>query len=130
METKSAAVDSPQGSSLDPRTRKYRQAAVVYFGYGAFYLSRIVALGIRSDWNLHGYSPVFAWILIPAGLLITVGFPFIIWRGVRWFTVALAIVVFIRSIYLFAQPNTDFFLGPFLVTALAAWMLARAAWDL
>ncbi len=124
------AVGPAESSSLDPRTRKYRQAAVVYFGYGAFYLSRIVAMGVRSDWNLHGYPRVAAWVLIPIGFLITVGFPFFIWRQVRWFTMALAIVVFIRAIYLFAQPNTGFFLGPFLVTAVAAWMLARAAWDL
>jgi hypothetical protein len=119
-----------EGSGLHRQARKYHQAAVVYFGYGAFYLSRIVAMGMRSDWNLHGYPKWTAWILIPVGFLITVGFPFIIWRRVRWFTMALAIVVFIRSLYLFAQSNTDFFLGPFLVTAVTAWMLARAAWDL
>jgi hypothetical protein len=112
------------------RVLKYHQAAVFYFGYGIFYLSRIIALGLRSDWNMHGYPRILAWIMIPVGLLITIAFPFFIWRQVRWFTVALAIVVFIRSVYLFAQPNTDFFMGPFLVSAAAAWMLARAAWDL
>jgi hypothetical protein len=110
--------------------RKYHGAAVFYFGYGVYYLARIIALGRRSDWNLHGFSPALAWGLIFVGILITVAFPYFIWRQVRWFTVALAIVVFLRSVYLFSQGNVDFFLAPFLVTAAAAWMLARAAWDL
>jgi hypothetical protein len=117
-------------SSPDPRTKKYHQAAVFYFGYGILYLARITALGIRSGWEMHGYPRILAWILLPVGLAITLGFPFIIWRQVRWFTVALAIVVFIRSAYMFAQPNTSFFIGPFLVSIVTAWMLARAAWDL
>ncbi len=112
------------------RTRKYHQAAIVYFGYGVLYLARVVAMGERSGWNLHGYSPIYAWILLPLGLAITIGFPILIWRGVRWFTMALAIVVFIRAVYLFIQANVAFFLGPFLVAAITAWMLARAAWDL
>ena len=74
------------------RVLKYHQAAVFYFGYGIFYLSRIIALGLRSDWNMHGYPRILAWIMIPVGLLITIAFPFFIWRQVRWFTVALAIV--------------------------------------
>lgn len=112
------------------QARKYQQAAVVYFGYGVLYLARVVSMGMRSGWNLHGYSPVLAWILLPVGLLITLAFPYFIWRGVRWFTMALAIVVFVRAVYLFIQANVDFFFGPFVVTAVTAWMLARAAWDL
>ena len=118
------------GSAVSAQARKYHQAAVVYFGYGVFYLARVIALGLRSDWNLHGYPKAVAWIALPLGLAITVGFPILIWRQIRWFTMALAIVVFIRSVYLFAQGNTAFFLGPFVVSAIAAWMLARAAWDL
>lgn len=112
------------------RVRKYRQAAVFYFGYGVFYLARVVALGARSDWNLHGYPRWAAWILVPLGVVITVVFPYFVWRGVRWFTLALALVVFARAAYLFSGANTNFFLGPFLVAAATAWMLARAAWDL
>ncbi len=119
------------GAAADrAQTRKYQQAAIVYFGYGVLYLARVVALGERSGWNLHGYSPLYAWILLPLGLAITIGFPILIWRQIRWFTMALAIVVFIRAVYLFIQANVDFFLGPFLVAAVTAWMLARAAWDL
>lgn len=112
------------------RERKYRQAAVVYFAYGILYFTRVFALGVRSDWNLHGYPKSAAWVLLPVGLIISVVFPYFIWRKVRWFTMALAVVVFVRAAYLFAQSNVDFFIGPFLVTAVAAWMLARAAWDL
>ena len=118
--------------SVEPSalSRKYHQAAVCYFGYGVLYLARIVALGVRSGWNLHGYPRAAAWIFLPLGLLITIAFPYFVWRQVRWFAMALAIVVFIRAVYLFAQGNTGFFLAPFLVSAVTAWMLARAAWDL
>lgn len=117
-------------AAAEVRARKYHQAGIVYFGYGVLYLARVVALGERSGWNLHGYSPVYAWVLLPVGLAITIGFPILIWRQVRWFTMALAIVVFVRTVYLFVQANVDFFIGPFLVAAATAWMLARAAWDL
>lgn len=110
--------------------RKYHQAAVVYFAYGVLYFTRVFALGLRSDWNLHGYPKIAAWVALPVGLIIAVVFPYFIWRRVRWFTIALAIVVFLRAVYLFSQSNVDFFMGPFLVTAVAAWMLVRAAWDL
>ena len=112
------------------RARKYHQAAVFYFGYGVLYLGRVIALGQRSDWNLHGYPRILAWVLLPVGLLITLVFPYLVWRQIRWFTMALAIVVFIRAVYMFAQENVQFFIGPFLVSAAVAWMLARAAWDL
>lgn len=112
------------------RERKYHQAAIVYFAYGVLYFARVFALGVRSDWNLHGYPSIAAWVLLPLGLIISVVFPYFIWRRVRWFTMALAVVVFVRAAYLFTQSNVDFFMGPFLVTAVAAWMLARAAWDL
>ena len=111
------------------RARKYQQAAVFYFGYGALYLAKVTALGMRSDWNLHGYPPILAWVLLPVGLGITVAFPYLIWRQIRWFTIALAILVFVRTVYLFTQ-DLQFFLGPFIVAAATAWMLARAAWDL
>ncbi len=126
-----AEIGGAAGADRDlARERKYHQAAVFYFAYGVLYLTRVVALGVRSDWNLHGYPKSVAWVLLPVGLIITLAFPFFIWRQVRWFTIALAIVVFIRTAYLFGQANVEFFLGPFLVSAAAAWMLARAAWDL
>lgn len=112
------------------RALKYRQAAILYFAYGVLYLARVVTLGVRSGWEMHGYPPVAAWILIPVGALITVVFPYFIWRQVRWLTAVLALVVFVRAVYTFVQPNVGFFLGPFMVTAVTAWMLARAAWDL
>ncbi len=118
-------------TATDPvRAAKYRQAAVLYFAYGVLYLARVLTLGERSGWDMHGYPRAEAWILIAVGILITVTFPYFIWRGIRWFTMVLAALVFVRSVYLFVQPNVGFFLGPFLVTALTAWMLARAAWDL
>ncbi len=124
------SVDESPDVTSPELARKYRQAALVYLGYGVLYLARVVAMGARSGWNLHGYPTWVAWVFLPLGLAITVAFPYFIWRQVRWFTIALAIVVFARSVYLFAQPNTDVFLGPFLVSAVATWMLARAAWDL
>lgn len=126
-------VDVGSAASTDgdrARERKFHQAAVAYFAYGMLYFTRIFALGLRSDWNLHGYPKSAALVALPVGLIITVVFPYFIWRSVRWFTMALAIVVFLRAVYLFSQSNVDFFMGPFFVTAVAAWMLARAAWDL
>lgn len=110
-------------------TIRYRQAALVYFAYGVYYLAGIIGLGWRSGWVMHGYSPIFAWVLVPIGALITVGFPIVIWRGVRWFTRALAIVVFARSVYLFTQMTIPSFSSPFIVAAVAAWMLTRAGWQ-
>jgi hypothetical protein len=112
------------------RTQKYRQAAVLYFAYGVLYLSKVVMMGKQSGWNMHGYPSWVAWIFIPVGAIVTLSFPYFIWRQVRWFTMILAVVVFMRAVYLFAKPEVGFYLGPFLVTAAAAWMLARAAWDL
>ena len=79
---------------------------------------------------MHGYPQWVAWILIPVGALITIAFPYLIWRQVRWFTMVLAVLVFIRAVYLFVQPEVGFYLGPFVVSAATAWMLTRAAWDL
>ncbi len=121
----------PQSSPVSPElARKYHQAAVVYFAYGVYYLSGIVGLGRRSGWTLHGYSPVWALVLIPIGAVITLVFPYFIWKQVRWFTRALAIIVFLRSVYLFSQLGAPAFLGPFMVAAAAAWMLTRAGWGL
>lgn len=112
------------------RMLKYRQAAVLYFAYGVLYLSKILVMGRQGGWNMHGYPQWVAWILIPVGALITIAFPYLIWRQVRWFTMVLAVLVFIRAVYLFVQPEVGFYLGPFLVAAATAWMLTRAAWDL
>ncbi len=121
----------PNGERRPPeRARKYRQAAIIYFAYGVYYLAGVIGLGRRSGWVMHGYNPIFAWVLIPVGALITIAFPIFVWRQVRWFTCALAIVVFARSVYLFSQLTLPSFLGPFIVAAVAAWMLARAGWDL
>ncbi len=124
------AAQSERVAADPARARRYRQAAVLYFAYGVLYLARVIALGERSEWNLHGYPKLFGFIMLAVGLAITVTFPIFIWRGVRWFTMALAVVVFVRSVYLFVQPNTGFFFGPFVVAAVTAWALARAAWDL
>lgn len=109
---------------------KYRHAAIVYFAYGVLYLAKFVGMGISSGWHMHGYPPIVAWIFLPLGAVLTVGFAYLVWREYRWFTRILAVVVFARAVYLFAEPNVGFFLGPFLVSAVAAWMLARAGWDL
>lgn len=123
-------ADAPSGARDPARALKYRQAAVLYFAYGVLYLARVVTLGARSGWDMHGYPRAVAWVLIPVGAVITVVFPYFIWRQVRWFTAVLSLFVFARAVYVFVQPNVGFFLGPFLVAAVTAWMLARAAWDL
>lgn len=130
MSSESYADAATGGGGTTPRAAKYHQAAVLYFAYGVLYLAKVVTLGASSGWNMHGYSRLTAWILIPVGALITVIFPYFIWRRVRWFTAALAVLVFARSVYLFVRPEVGFFMGPFLVAAVTAWMLARAAWDL
>jgi len=114
----------------EERARKYHQAAVIYFAYGVLYLSKVVALGETSGWSMHDYPSWVGWIFIALGALITIAFPYFIWRQVRWFTMVLAVAVFARTVYVFVQPEVGFYLGPFLVAAVTAWMLARAAWDL
>lgn len=118
------------GDVLEERARKYHQAAVIYFGYGVLYLAKVVTMGQASGWNMHRYPAWVGWIFISLGALITISFPYFIWRGVRWLTMVLAIAVFARTVYVFVQPEIGFYLGPFLVAAVTAWMLARAAWDL
>jgi hypothetical protein len=126
----SSESGSGAAATEERRTVKYHQAAVLYFAYGVLYLSKVVMLGKQSGWNMHGYPSWVAWIAIPLGAIITITFPYLIWRQVRWFTMVLAVIVFIRTVYLFVQPEVGFYLGPFLVAAPTAWMLARAAWDL
>lgn len=118
-------------SRVDFASRKYRQAAVFYFGYGVFYLAGVLGQARQTGWRLHGLDPIWAAIFLPLGAIVAVVFAYLVWREVTWFTRALAILVFIRAAWLFMDINIQpLFLGPFFIAAVTAWMLARAGWDL
>ena len=123
-------TDAAMATSDSTRAVKYHQAAVLYFAHGVLYLAQVVALGVRSGWEMTNHPRAPVWIFLPLGALITVALPYFVWRQVRWLTAVLAALVFATAVYFFVQPNVGFFLGPFLVAAVTAWMLARAAWDL
>lgn len=119
------------GQAAAAVSRKYRQAAVFYFGYGVLYLAGVLGQGRQTGWRLHGLDPIWAAIFLPLGALVAVGFAYLVWREITWFTRALAILVFARAAWLFMDISIQpLFLGPFFVAVATAWMLTRAGWDL
>ena len=120
---------------------KYRQAAVAYALYGFVYLGGglyLIEAGVsEQDSRL--------WVVIGVAFLLV--FPPLIWRGYRWFTRLLALLVGVRVLGVGRVIVTDagrmvplpggdempmvYGAAAFLVVALlTCGMLARAGWDL
>jgi hypothetical protein len=113
------------------RRRKYRQAAVFYFGYGVLYVAGVLGLARRTGWWLHGLRPIWTFVFLPLGAAIAVVFAILVARQIRWFTRLLAVLVLGRAAFLFMEIHVQpVMVGPALVAAATAWMLARAGWDL
>lgn len=85
---------------IDARSRKYRQAAIGYFVYGAIYLAGAIHLsGI-------GEGPAAGWIWFAVGAAMAVGFPILIWMEFKWVTRILALLVTVRVIGLLRIVST------------------------
>ncbi len=125
---------------------KYRQAAIAYFIYGLIYLAGaiyVTQVGVAERAREVG---AVGWFLL--GGLFVIAFPWLIFKGFKWFTRALVLLLLIRIgglMKVIAGPaggkpvpmpggwempmavGAAIFL---LVTAATCYMLARAAWDL
>jgi hypothetical protein len=77
---------------MDPRARKYNQAAIGYLLYGVIYLAGAIYLARIGQ----GPAGTAWWYLIGAAMAF--GFPYLIWKRVKWVTRLLAILVLVRVI--------------------------------
>ncbi len=120
------------------RTDPCRQAALAYFLYGVIYLlgagleARTLSPEQVARYSRH--APL--WTFFAVGALVVLALPVFIDRGVRWLTLALALMVSVKAGTLFwtqgralasADSSPSFFKVFFAVVALlAALALARA----
>ena len=77
---------------MDPRARKYNQAAIGYLVYGVIYLTGAIYLGRIGK----GPDGTVWWYLIGAAMAF--GFPCLIWKRFKWVTRILAVLVLVRVI--------------------------------
>ena len=125
---------------MDPRERKYSQAAIGYLVYGVIYLAGAIYLGRIGK----GPDGTVWWYLIGAAMAF--GFPYLIWKRFKWVTRILAVLVLVRVIGLVRiglRAGTEPVLLPgggeiatshgaivFLLIAVMTWiLLARAGWQ-
>lgn len=125
---------------MELQARKYNQAAVGYLVYGLIYLAGAIHLGRIGK----GPDGSVWWYLL--GAAIAFGFPYLIWKRLKWFTRALAVLVLVRVIGLVriaAQAESDAVPLPWggeivtwqgtvvfmLVAVVTCILLARAGWQ-
>jgi hypothetical protein len=77
---------------MDPRARKYNQAAIGYLVYGVIYLAGAIYLGRIGK----GPEGTVWWYLLGAAMAF--GFPYLIWKRFKWVTRILAVLVLVRVI--------------------------------
>ncbi|MBI2061421.1 MAG: hypothetical protein HYT87_16910 [Nitrospirae bacterium] len=126
--------------------KPFTQAAIAYLVYGLLYegfaLQKIVSHGLPP-----GLSKVYAAFFLTVGLLITLLFPYLLFKGHRWFARLLSVFVGLRALAIAAillglpLPSAErgfFFLKhmsssvvygiSLAVTLVALWFLAKAGW--
>jgi hypothetical protein len=130
---------------MTAREVKFQQAAWAYAVYGVCYLGGalyLAAMGIAPRPLRSG-----DWVWFAMGTLIVILFPYLLWRGFKWFARVLVFLMAFRAWEVgkialapgieavslpwggsipTSYPATAFFL----LTAGALAMVARAAWDL
>ena len=74
---------------MQPANKYYKEAAIAYLIYGIIYLAGAIYLS-QIGLSDRGAMDNGGWIWYAVGALMVVGFPLIIWRGVRWFTLLIA----------------------------------------
>jgi hypothetical protein len=77
---------------MDPQARRYQQAAVGYLIYGLIYLAGAVYLGRIGM----GPGGTVWWYVL--GAVMALGFPYLIWRRLKWVTRVLAVLVLVRVV--------------------------------
>lgn len=127
------------------RELKFRQAAWAYAIYGVCYLGGalyLAAMGIAPRALRSG-----DWVWFAMGGLIVIIFPWLLWRGFKWFARVLVFLMAFRAFevgQIALAPRIESVTLPgggliptnypaamfFVLTVGAAAMVARAAWDL
>lgn len=126
---------------------KYRDAALAYLAYGLLYEGyAIYALYLREIPMAMPQQELF----LGLGLLFTLLFPYLVYRGTRWFTRLLVVLVGLRTLALVAalagaevgvlfrgelallrqMSSPGVYWGALAVTLGTLYLLARAGWDL
>ena len=77
---------------MDSHAQKYKQAAIGYLVYGLIYLTGALYLGRVGK----GPDGTVWWYVIGAAMAL--GFPYLIWKRLKWVTRILAVLVFVRVI--------------------------------
>ena len=125
---------------MDCQSRKYTQAAIGYLIYGVIYLAGAIYLGHIGQ----GSDGTVWWYLIGAAMAF--GFPYLVWKRLKWVTRLLAVLVLLRVIGLAriamrggAEPVPLPWGGEIatshgaivfmIVAALTSILLARAGWQ-
>lgn len=122
---------------------KSRQAALAYLAYGILYMAGalyLAAAGASSRAMGRG-----AWIWFGAGAVLLVLFPWLLWRGSKWFARLLVLLMVLRAygvlrvalaggkpVPLPGGGTLPMGIGAwifFLITVAAGAVVARAAWD-
>ena len=77
---------------MDLEARKYHQAATAYLVYGVIYLAGAIYLGRIG----RGPEGTVWWYVIGAAMAF--GFPYLVWRRLKWMTRILAVLVLVRVV--------------------------------
>jgi hypothetical protein len=125
---------------MDVSARKYKQAAFGYLVYGVIYLAGAIYLGRIGK----GPDGTAWWYVIGAAMAF--GFPYLIWKRLKWVTRLLAMLVLVRVIGLIriaVRAGTEQVPLPWggeiatshgaivfmLIAAATCLLLARAGWQ-
>lgn len=136
------ASEARKGSADPARTRKFRQAAIVYLHVGLLYEAAVFVFW-RQGILPEARGPAWLWLLIGAGIVAVVVWGLWSWRN-AWFARAIWALHALRLPWLlegafFGSAHTgvhpalvppSFYLTALFVVLVNLWMLARAGWDL
>lgn len=129
------------------KSPKYRDAALAYLAYGLLYEGYAVySLYLRESPVAMPQQELF----LGVGLVFTLLFPYLLYRGVRWFARVLAVLVGLRALALVAvlagaemgvlfrgelallrqMSSVGVYWGALAVTLGTLYLLVRAGWNL
>ena len=120
--------------------QKYHQAALAYLVYGLLYLSGALYLVSAGASERSGT----VWFVVGAAMVVVI--PILIWRGYKWFTRVMAVLLGVRVVGLIRVlldaagetvplpwggdlPRVYGAVVFMIVAAATCWMLVRAGWN-